>query len=91
MDRLVKKQTGADASHIDFQPFPELDQSVRDDIATLRNSPLIPKTIEIYGGVYDVAVRDCFLATALAEAEIVPLYRLEKSAKSSSPRRSGST
>ncbi len=43
-----------DASGIDFLPFRDLAQSVRDDVAALRNSPLIPREIPISGYVYDV-------------------------------------
>jgi carbonic anhydrase len=50
----VRESLGADASGIDFLPFPDLDQSVRDDIAFLRESPLIPDDIPIRGFVYDV-------------------------------------
>ena len=38
----------------DFLPFADLEQSVRDDVAFLRNSPLIPKDIPIGGAIYDV-------------------------------------
>ncbi|ABU57429.1 MULTISPECIES: carbonic anhydrase [Roseiflexus] len=38
----------------DFLPFADLEQSVRDDVALLRNSPLIPKDIPISGAIYDV-------------------------------------
>jgi carbonic anhydrase len=38
----------------DFLPFADLEQSVRDDVAFLRNSPLIPKDIPISGAIYDV-------------------------------------
>jgi carbonic anhydrase len=44
----------ADASNIDFLPFSNLEQSVRDDIAFLRASSLIPESIEITGFIYDV-------------------------------------
>ena len=44
----------ADASDIDFLPFADLEQSVRDDVATLRSSPLIPDDIPVSGFVYDV-------------------------------------
>jgi carbonic anhydrase len=50
----VRESLGADASGIDFLPFPDLDQSVRDDIAFLKESPLIPDGISIRGFVYDV-------------------------------------
>jgi carbonic anhydrase len=38
----VKSELAADADHIAFLPFKDLEQSVRDDIAFLRTSPLIP-------------------------------------------------
>lgn len=50
----VKQELHADADHIAFLPFSDLEQSVRDDIAFLRNSPLIPESIEIVGFIYDV-------------------------------------
>ena len=42
------------ADNIDFLPFKDLEQSVRDDVTFLRNSPLIPKSIDISGFIYDV-------------------------------------
>ena len=53
----VKEDLGADASDIDFMPFPDLEQSVRDDVAFLSESPLIADDTEIRGFVYDVATR----------------------------------
>jgi carbonic anhydrase len=50
----VEEALGADASGIDFLPFPDLDQSVRDDIQFLKDSPLIPDDVSIRGFVYDV-------------------------------------
>ena len=50
----VRRDLGADASEIDFLPFSDLEQSVRDDVATLRSSPLIPDDIAVTGFVYDV-------------------------------------
>lgn len=50
----IQDELGADASHIDFLPFSDLVQSVRDDVATIRNSPLIPADIPVRGFVYDV-------------------------------------
>lgn len=51
---LLKKDTGADASGIDFLPFGDLEQSVRDDVETIRSSPFIPDDITVSGFVYDV-------------------------------------
>lgn len=50
----IKQDLHADADHIAFLPFNDLEQSVRDDIAFLKASPLIPASIEIKGFVYDV-------------------------------------
>jgi carbonic anhydrase len=50
----VRRDLGADASHIDFLPFDDLERSVRDDVAFLRDSPLIPEEVLVRGFVYDV-------------------------------------
>jgi len=50
----LKQELKADADHIDFLPFKDLEQSVRDDIATLKASPLIPDNVDISGFIYDV-------------------------------------
>lgn len=50
----VKADLGADASTVDFLPFSDVDQSVKDDVATLRNCPLLLKDAPISGFIYDV-------------------------------------
>ena len=50
----IKDELHTDADHIDFLPFAEVEQSVRDDVKVLRESPLIPDSIPIRGFVYDV-------------------------------------
>ncbi len=50
----VRSELSADADHIAFLPFKDLEQSVRDDIAFLRISTLIPDSITIRGFIYDV-------------------------------------
>jgi carbonic anhydrase len=50
----VQQELHADASSIDFLPFRNLEQSVRDDRDFLRSSSLIPESIEITGFLYDV-------------------------------------
>ena len=50
----VQQELHADASNIDFLPFRNLEQSVRDDRAFLRASSLIPESIEVTGFIYDV-------------------------------------
>ena len=50
----VRKELGADASAIDFQPVPDLEQSVVDDVNFLRESPLLLEGVPVRGFVYDV-------------------------------------
>lgn len=50
----IKTELGADASTVDFLPFGDLAQSVRDDVATLRQSPLLLKDAPTSGFIYDV-------------------------------------
>jgi carbonic anhydrase len=50
----VKDSLGADASGIDFMPFPDLEQSIRDDIKFLKDSPLIADDVSVRGFLYDV-------------------------------------
>ena len=50
----VKQDLGADASNIDFLPFSDIEESVREDVAYLLSSPLIPADVVIRGFVYDV-------------------------------------
>jgi carbonic anhydrase len=50
----VQEDLGADASDIDFLPFPDVEQSVRDDVQFLKDSPLIPDDVSVRGFVFDV-------------------------------------
>jgi carbonic anhydrase len=45
---------GDEAREIDFLPFSDLDESVRNDVQFLKDSPLIPDDVSIRGFVYDV-------------------------------------
>lgn len=51
---ICAERLGVDASGIDFLAFCDLKQSVREDVATIRNSPLIPDSIIVSGFIYDV-------------------------------------
>lgn len=51
----IKQDLGVDASGVDFLPFGDLEQSVHDDLAILRSSPLIPPDVQITGAIYDVS------------------------------------
>ena len=50
----VTQDLGADSSNIDFLPFTDLEESVREDVAYLLASPLIPATVLVRGFIYDV-------------------------------------
>lgn len=50
-----QKEGGSRAGqYINFLPFQNLEQSVVDDVRTIRNHPLVSKHIPIYGYIYDV-------------------------------------
>ncbi len=51
----ITEATGQDASHIDFLPFADTAESVREDVDALRNCALLPHDYEVLGFVYDVA------------------------------------
>lgn len=42
------------AIRLDFLPFGDVAKSVRDDVATVKASPLIPDSVPVYGFIYDV-------------------------------------
>src|SRR6266545_2137608 len=44
----------SDAALMDFLPFSDLEESVRDDVRRIRNNPFIPPDVEVSGWVYDV-------------------------------------
>ena len=50
----IRRELDADASGIDFLPFADVEQSVREDVAELRSSRLIPREFPVRGFVYDV-------------------------------------
>ena len=51
---FLNQELGVDVSGQDFLPFTDVEESVREDVALLRQSPLIPANVEISGAVYDV-------------------------------------
>lgn len=52
--RRLRAERGADADHVAFLPFADLDQSVRDDLAAYHGSPLVRHDVPVRGFVYDV-------------------------------------
>ncbi|KAI9719806.1 MAG: hypothetical protein M1812_003295 [Candelaria pacifica] len=55
---VVGKNLGPEAEHeckdLDFLPFPDLNDAVKDDVSFIKQSKLIPKSVAISGWVYDV-------------------------------------
>ena len=52
-DRL-RRELGVDASHIDFLPFADPEESVREDVQKVRSSPLLPPEATVRGFLYDL-------------------------------------
>jgi carbonic anhydrase len=50
----LASETGADASGVDFLPFADLEQSVREDVERIKASPFIDQAIPVWGYIYDV-------------------------------------
>lgn len=61
----LRDEAGADASDLDFRPFPNLEESVRASLRAIRESPLLPDGLDVSGWIYDV---ECGRITAVAEA-----------------------
>lgn len=51
---ILAERRGSDASDIDFLPFGDIEQSVRDDVALIQASEHIDSSIPVRGFVYDV-------------------------------------
>ena len=67
----VKRELGADASGIDFLPFSDLEESVREDVTFLLSSPLISGDVIVRGFIYDVKtgrLREVTFEPALRES-----------------------
>lgn len=54
LQERLRRDLNADASGVDFLPFRDQEESVRQDVAAIRSSPLIPRDIPVTGFVYDV-------------------------------------
>lgn len=54
LQERLTKETGADASGIEFLAFADLEESVVEDVRRIRESPFIPAEIPVSGLVYDV-------------------------------------
>ncbi len=49
-----QRRLDSDPSDIDFMTFTDLEQSVRDDIESIRSSPFLPAELAVSGLIYDV-------------------------------------
>jgi carbonic anhydrase len=53
-DDDLRKRLGPDAAGVDFHAFPDLEQRVRQSVATIRETRLLPDSFGARGYVYDV-------------------------------------
>src|SRR5215211_3120788 len=49
-----RERFGEEPRELDFLPFADLEQSVREDVATIRAAPFIPDEVPVSGFIYDV-------------------------------------
>jgi carbonic anhydrase len=47
----LEAETGADSSSIDFMPFSDVGQSVREDVATIRKNQFLPRDAQVSGWI----------------------------------------
>src|SRR3954447_3678529 len=50
----LHEKLGPESESIDFQPFPDVAERVRQSVETIRSHPLLPDSFEATGFVYDV-------------------------------------
>ena len=50
----LRAETGEDASDVEFLPFTDLEESVREDVRRIRESPFLDPGIPVRGFIYDV-------------------------------------
>ena len=50
----LHEKLGRESESIDFQPFPDVAERVRQSVETIRSHPLLPDSFEATGFVYDV-------------------------------------
>jgi carbonic anhydrase len=50
----LHEKLGPEAKRIDFQPFPDVAERVRQSVETIRSHPLLPDSFGATGFVYDV-------------------------------------
>jgi carbonic anhydrase len=50
----LRERQGVEASHLDFQPFPDCAERVAASVRRIRESGLLPDTFGVHGFLYDV-------------------------------------
>jgi carbonic anhydrase len=50
----LHERLGPESESIDFEPFPDVDERVRESVARIESSPLLPDSFRATGFVYDV-------------------------------------
>ncbi len=50
----LSSETGRDASHLRFHAFRDIDQNITDQVLRIRESPFLPKQVQVRGYAYDV-------------------------------------
>jgi carbonic anhydrase len=50
----LRAETGTSAEDIDFLPFTDVEDSVKQDVMTIRGNSFLPKDVEVTGWIYDV-------------------------------------
>jgi carbonic anhydrase len=50
----LHEKLGSEAESIDFEPFPDVADRVRQSVATISSHPLLPDSFKATGFVYDV-------------------------------------
>jgi carbonic anhydrase len=64
----LRSEADADASEVDFRPFADLRESVRESLRAVRESQFLPDSLELSGWIYDV--RDGRLAEVREVAKV---------------------
>jgi carbonic anhydrase len=64
----LRSEADADASEVDFRPFVDLRESVRESLRAVRESEFLPDSLELSGWIYDV--RDGRLAEVREVARV---------------------
>ena len=54
LQEKIRDEKGVDVGDVDYLTFSDVDQSVRDDVETIRSLDSLPDGVEVSGYVYDV-------------------------------------